>query len=57
MFGLGVTEIAIIFIIVLLFFGGRALPKLGSGLAQGIKNFQQGLKSKESDTESKDDDF
>ena len=44
MFGLGVGEIAAIAIIVLVFFGAKRLPQLGSGFAKGIQNFKRGLK-------------
>ena len=46
MFGLGAGEIAIIAILVLIIFGGKKIPQLGSGLAKGIQNFKRGLKKK-----------
>nr|WP_320114013.1 twin-arginine translocase TatA/TatE family subunit [uncultured Desulfuromonas sp.] len=50
MFGLGTTELLVILGIVVVLFGAKRLPQLGSGLGKGIKNFKQGLK--ENDTES-----
>lgn len=40
MFGLGVGEIAIVLLIVVLFFGPKKLPQLGKGLGQAIKEFK-----------------
>ena len=47
MFGLGTSEIVIIFIIVLILFGSKRIPELGRGLADGIKNFKKGMKEGE----------
>jgi len=45
MFGkFGVTEILIILVIVLLFFGGRKIPELMKGLGRGVKEFKDGVK-------------
>lgn len=43
MFGLGFGELLIILVVVLVFFGGSRLPKLGSSLGQAINNFKKGL--------------
>jgi sec-independent protein translocase protein TatA len=43
-FGLGLWELLIILFIILLFFGGKKLPEIGSGLARGIKGFRKSLK-------------
>lgn len=40
MFGLGVTELLVVGAIVVLIFGARRLPELGSGLARAIKGFK-----------------
>ena len=47
MFGLGVWELAIILIILLVIFGGRRLPEIGSGLGRAIKNFKSGITGKD----------
>ncbi len=47
MFGLGVTELLIIFGIVVLLFGARRLPELGSGVGKAIKNFKAGVSGKD----------
>jgi len=44
---LGVPELLVIFLIVLVIFGARKLPQLGSGLGEGIRNFRKSLKGSE----------
>ena len=39
--GLGTTELILILVIVLVLFGARKLPEIGSGLAKGIKSFRK----------------
>jgi sec-independent protein translocase protein TatA len=43
MFGLGATELLIILAIVVLIFGARRLPEIGSGLGKAIKGFKAGV--------------
>lgn len=43
MFGLGATELAIIAVIVIVLFGARRLPEIGSGVGKAIKNFRAGM--------------
>jgi len=47
MFGLGLTEILVIGLIIALLFGARRLPELGSGLGKAIKNFKAGVTGKD----------
>jgi sec-independent protein translocase protein TatA len=49
MFGLGFGELAVVLLIVVLFFGGKKLPQLGSSLGESIKNFKKGLNEKDDD--------
>ena len=46
MFGLGMTELIIILVIVLIIFGAGKLPEIGSGLGRGIKNFKEATNAK-----------
>lgn len=41
MFGLGVTELAIILIIVVVLFGAKRLPEIGKGIGEAIRNFKK----------------
>jgi sec-independent protein translocase protein TatA len=43
MFGLRLPELILIFVVVLLLFGGTKLPQLGSSLGQAIRNFKRGF--------------
>ncbi len=44
MLGLGMGELVIVLLIVVLMFGGKKLPQLGSSLGESIKNFKKGMK-------------
>ncbi len=41
--GLGVPELLIILVVVLLIFGPKNLPKLGSSLGKTVKNIREGM--------------
>lgn len=41
MFGLGVTELIIILIIVVVLFGASKLPQIGKGIGEAITNFKK----------------
>jgi sec-independent protein translocase protein TatA len=47
MFGIGATELLIVFGIVVVLFGARRLPELGSGVGKAIKNFKAGISGKD----------
>jgi sec-independent protein translocase protein TatA len=47
MFGIGASELLIILAIVVVLFGARRLPELGSGIGQAIRNFKSGLSGKD----------
>ena len=42
-FRIGPTELIIIMVIVLLIFGAKRLPQIGSAMGRAIRSFQQGL--------------
>lgn len=52
---LGVTELLVIFLIIVVIFGASKLPQLGRGLGEGISNFKKGLKDKEAEREALED--
>ena len=47
MFGLGLPELLIIFLIVLMLFGASRLPQMGSALGKAIKNFKESVTGKD----------
>jgi sec-independent protein translocase protein TatA len=44
MFGLGTTEMVLILVVVLFFFGAKKLPELARGLGKGIREFKDATK-------------
>lgn len=51
--GMGGTEIFLIILVVLLFFGGKRIPELAKGLGKGIKEFKDASKGIDGGDESK----
>ncbi|HEY7510288.1 MAG TPA: twin-arginine translocase TatA/TatE family subunit [Vicinamibacteria bacterium] len=47
MFGLGMQELLLIFVILVLIFGTSRIPELGRGLGEGIRNFKKSIKGDE----------
>jgi sec-independent protein translocase protein TatA len=47
--GLGMWEIVLIFLVVLLLFGAKRLPEIGSSLGKGIREFKGSLREIESE--------
>ena len=43
MFGMGPMELGIILVIVVVLFGAKRLPEIGSGFGKAIKNFKAGI--------------
>ena len=50
MFGLGIWELLIVLLILLLFFGAKRLPEIGSSLGKGIREFKESIEEIEDDT-------
>jgi sec-independent protein translocase protein TatA len=55
MFGLGIQELIVIFLIVMVLFGAKKLPEIGKGLGRGIREFKRATEhaAEEEDTEPK----
>ena len=51
MFGLGTTELIIILVLVLVIFGAGKLPSVGGALGKGLRNFKDGIKDVEDESE------
>jgi len=47
MFGLSPWELLIVFLAILLLFGARRLPEIGSSLGKGIREFKDSIKDVE----------
>jgi sec-independent protein translocase protein TatA len=52
--GLGSTELIVIFLVILLLFGGAKLPSLARGLGQSIKEFKKASNEANQDEETKE---
>jgi sec-independent protein translocase protein TatA len=46
---LGFTEILILVMILVLFFGAKRIPEIGASIGQGIKEFKRSLSAKDAD--------
>jgi len=44
---IGTTELIVIFVIILVLFGGKKLPELGRGIGDAIREFKKSLKNKD----------
>ncbi len=47
--GLGMSEIILIVLVVLLFFGGKKIPEMMKGLGKGVRAFKDGMNDIEKD--------
>lgn len=46
-FGMGPMELAVILLVVLVIFGPKNLPKLGSAIGKTVKNVREGMEDEE----------
>ena len=53
MFGLGMSELLVILVIILIIFGAGKLPEIGGGIGKAIRNFKDA--SRETDEQGKID--
>lgn len=49
--GLGMSEVLVIALVVLLFFGGKKIPELMKGLGKGVRSFKEGMNNVEKEIE------
>lgn len=54
--GMGVPELLIILVVILLIFGPKNLPKLGSALGKTVKNLRDGMGAGQKDIEEATDE-
>ncbi len=47
-FGLGVSEMILVFLVVLLLFGAKRLPEIGTSLGKGIREFKSSVREVQS---------
>ena len=52
--GLGLSEVLVIALVVLLFFGGKKIPELMKGLGKGVRSFKDGMKEVQSGLDDDD---
>ena len=50
---IGLPELTIILVIVVILFGASRLPQLGRGIGSAIKNFKEGIKDAQSESDDK----
>ena len=55
MFGMSVTELIIVAVVIILIFGVNKIPQLGKGLGEGIRNFKTSLRDAQEEPQNKKD--
>ena len=54
--GIGMMEITLIFLLIILIYGGKKLPELAKGLGLGLKEFKKATKDIKDEVEKSIDD-
>ena len=54
-FNLGMSELLVILALVLLVFGAKRLPEIGSSMGKGIREFKKSLRDVQNSIEGQDD--
>ena len=49
---LGATELILIFLVILVFFGSKKIPELAQGLGKGIREFRKATREVQDDVEN-----
>lgn len=52
MFGLGLSELLLVFAIIVLFFGSKKIPELAKGIGQGIREFKKSQEDEDKNTKA-----
>jgi sec-independent protein translocase protein TatA len=52
--GMRPMELAVIALIILVFFGAKKIPEMGKGLGEGIRNFKKSIKGDDDKDEKSD---
>ena len=47
---IGLSELIVIFLVLLLLFGGKKLPEIGRAIGEAIKEFKKSLKGSDDDS-------
>jgi sec-independent protein translocase protein TatA len=53
---LGIGEILLIFLVLLLLFGGKKLPQLAEGMGKALRNFRKAVQEPEVNEPSKEEE-
>ncbi|MFW6358193.1 MAG: twin-arginine translocase TatA/TatE family subunit [Chroococcales cyanobacterium] len=56
MFGLGPAEVAVIMVVVLLVFGPKKIPEMGSALGKTLRGFKEEMNKPDSDADFSEED-
>jgi len=51
---IGATEIILILLVILIFFGARKIPELAQGLGKGIREFRKAMREGEEESDKQD---